>query len=391
MARRPGVMAKNGHWYSEAGGKARYFGKVDDTSKAEATARLWKALAGDGSREPEAESRRPDALPLRHTTCDEAVSREAEARHRRPRSLGVSNPEQQPPTLTFKALAEAYLAWVEANRSEALHREAKRHLGRWCEVFGERPVGEIRGDDFEAFRGSLLAQGHARLYVRKHATTIKTMLNRGVKLRLLPGGFKPFEGIEGLRVEPKALLESDLPTSEEVRKLHAAAKPDFGAMLRVYYHTGARTHELIEARCGDYQPRAKALVMAKHKRSHTLRDYRPRSILLNDEAEAVIQARCRGRGHDGIIFPNRAGKPFTSCLLGDMFARLRDKAGVREHITIYSLRHLWISEMLMAGHDALIVAKMAGTSVKMVETVYGHFRTTSYVVAQAKLDAMRGR
>ena len=64
-------------------------------------------------------------------------------------------------------------------------------------------------------------------------------------------------------------------------------------------------------------------------------------------------------------------------------------AGVRPAITIYSFRHLWISEMLMAGVDVLLVARMAGTSVAMVERVYGHFRNQSYQDAQARLDRER--
>jgi len=45
MARQASVRAKNGHWYSAAGGEGRYFGRVDSVSRAEAMARLWAALA----------------------------------------------------------------------------------------------------------------------------------------------------------------------------------------------------------------------------------------------------------------------------------------------------------------------------------------------------------
>jgi len=41
--------------------------------------------------------------------------------------------------------------------------------------------------------------------------------------------------------------------------------------------------------------------------------------------------------------------------------------------------------MLMAGVDVLLVARMAGTSVAMIERVYGHFRNQSYQEAQARL------
>jgi hypothetical protein len=43
----------------------------------------------------------------------------------------------------------------------------------------------------------------------------------------------------------------------------------------------------------------------------------------------------------------------------------------------------------MAGVDVLLVARMAGTSVAMIERVYGHFRNQSYQDAQARLDRVR--
>jgi len=40
---------------------------------------------------------------------------------------------------------------------------------------------------------------------------------------------------------------------------------------------------------------------------------------------------------------------------------------IRDHITMYDFRHLWISEALMAGNDVATVARMAGTSIAMIE------------------------
>ncbi len=80
---------------------------------------------------------------------------------------------------------------------------------------------------------------------------------------------------------------------------------------------------------------------------------------------------------------------------GGVFAnRLRDVEAlrfgtVRDHITIYDFRHLWISDALMMGVDVMTVARMAGTSVAMIEKVYGHFRNDHLQEAQAKIDAGR--
>jgi hypothetical protein len=45
----------------------------------------------------------------------------------------------------------------------------------------------------------------------------------------------------------------------------------------------------------------------------------------------------------------------------------------------------------MEGNDIATVAKMAGTSISMIERVYGHFRNKHLREAQDKLDRARRR
>jgi integrase len=111
---------------------------------------------------------------------------------------------------------------------------------------------------------------------------------------------------------------------------------------------------------------------------------------LNDEAFTIIQRRCDGRaGGEPIFTQPRNGRQWGRHSVAERFCAIGERASVRSTITIYSFRHLWISEMLMAGVDVLLVARMAGTSVAMIERVYGHFRNQSYQDAQAKLDRER--
>ena len=173
------------------------------------------------------------------------------------------------------------------------------------------------------------------------------------------------------------------------RVADAHTKGPIGDMIRVYHATGCRTHELLNARVCDFQPRAGTLVLGKHKRTHTLREPVPRVIPLNAGACGIIRRRCEWRPNDGCIFVNRNGDPYSRSLIDHRFATIREQAGVRPHLTIYSFRHVWISDMLAAGVDALLVARMAGTSVAMIERVYGHFRTSSTRDALARLDSMR--
>jgi hypothetical protein len=108
---------------------------------------------------------------------------------------------------------------------------------------------------------------HAPDYVKKHVTSVRAMFNRGTKLEWLPHDFRPFVNVEPIRLAPKHLLESDLPTVGEVEPLlrHAGAFRGLDDLLQVYHATGARTHELTAARVGDFQPETRQLLLGNHE------------------------------------------------------------------------------------------------------------------------------
>lgn len=345
MGREAKLRRKNGHWYSEAGGQPRYFGKVAEVPHAEALRRFREGL--------------------------------------------LNLPELGSPSLSVRKLVDQFLAWVEEHRGERTYRERARHLKRWVSLWGSKPATQIRGGHLEALQDRLRKEGAAEDYVKKHATSVRACFNRASRMGWLPGDFRPFASVEPIHLPAKSLSESELPTDEEVQALLEAAGP-LRDMIACYYHTGARTAELVAARVGDFQHKTRQLLIRSHKRSRTMKDPVPRRIILNEATYATLAKLCRGQQADESIFlSSPSGRPWDVSALGHAFAKVRRKAGVREIITIYSFRHLWISEALMAGVDVLLVAKMAGTSVAMIERVYGHFRCQSFHEAQTRLDGAR--
>jgi integrase len=297
--------------------------------------------------------------------------------------------------LTVDDLAIRFLGWVLAQRGDKAHAERSRHIGRFRDAYGTLPATAVEGRHIEAFTDDLRDDGHALDYVQKHLVSVGAMFRKGVRKGWIPD-VKPFAAVEPIRLNPKVLTEASLPTTAEIEALFESADADahgqMGDLLRLYFHTGARTSELIRAHVGDFQRATKRIVLTNHKRSHTMKDPVARAIGLNAAAFEIVRKHCDGRPSDAPIFPRPSdGKPYPSYGIDERFQTVRRRAGVRDGITIYSFRHLWISEALMAGVDVMLVAKMAGTSVRMIETVYGHWRTQSFTDAQAKLDDFRRR
>jgi len=153
-------------------------------------------------------------------------------------------------TLTVSALTALFLSWVERHRESRTHKERSRHLSRFRSAYGDMEADAVRGTHLDAFRDSLRGDGFAPEYVRKHEVSVGACFRWGVKHGYLPPGFAPFATTEPTRVPRNPLLETELLTDNEVRLILARAKGVMLDILTVYHATGARTHELIEARVG---------------------------------------------------------------------------------------------------------------------------------------------
>jgi integrase len=243
----------------------------------------------------------------------------------------------------------------------------------------------------------------------------------------LPPTFRPFSAVERTHVRLKARTEDELLTDREAQALFAAAalEPNqfrrhglmktvarkgvdqlrrtegevgcFADLLRCFYASGARTDELASCRVEDVLFKTRQVVLGKHRRSRTEKRKSVRQVTLNDAAFAIFEHHCAGMRPADHVFCNHHGRPWTVRTLAKRFERVKEVAAalklgtVRAEITIYDFRHLWISVCLMAGVDAATVARMAGTSLAMIERVYGHFCNQHLHEAQAKVDQLRQR
>ncbi|MDG3002585.1 tyrosine-type recombinase/integrase [Paludisphaera mucosa] len=351
MGRKPKVTRKAGYWYSQAGGKARYLGRCDEVPEQEATARLWTALAGLSE----------DRGPVR--------------RH----ASGI----------TVEALRDLFLAWLTEHRSPKTVKGRRLHLQRFAARFPGRHAESIRGEDVEQFIAGLRSQGYHVVYIEKFFTSVRAMFRKGVKMGWLDASVDPFVRVEAIRLPARVLREADLPTADEVRRLFEHADGSLRDMLTLFLHTGARTIEVAEMTVGDYQPATRTVVLGRHKRSMTMKDPVPRIITLNEEADAVLRRLTAGRGpHEPVILSGWK-RPYRPQVIANRFQNLRRRAGVRDHITPYSFRHLFVTDCLQAGLDSALVGKMLGTSPDVIMKVYAHWRTDAFRDAMSRVDAMR--
>jgi integrase len=288
--------------------------------------------------------------------------------------------------IRLSALSAKFCVWLGKNRSERTVGERRAHLRRFLAVHGDGWIHTLKLKHLENF----LAGIDDPLYRRHHAVSIKAMIRWGRNHSHLPANFDPYSGLSMPATGQKHLLESALPTEQEIAALLEHADPDLRDLIQFWRGTGCRTGEALKITPADFSPRARTVTLRDHKTSG--KTGRLRVIVLDDAAFEVVQRRVIGVAIDQPIFTTQhGGRGWKMNNLSHHWIELRAKAGVRETVTPYSFRHLWASDAIESGVDLSKVAKMMGSSTAVVERYYAHFRTDSLQDAHRLVAELRAK
>jgi hypothetical protein len=174
----------------------------------------------------------------------------------------------------------------------------------------------------------------------------------------------------------------DLLISEaRANKMKSVEFADFLWALRL---TGARPGELRHAEAHNYEPgrlrfRWNTRIGYVHKTAKTTQ--RDRVVFLTPDLREHVE-RLVKRYPAGPIFRTPRGAQWSLTSLCNKWQWLLKRPHVAEYchargivpstLKVYNFRHSWISDYLDATGDIFGAAQMCGTSVKMVQTRYGH-------------------
>lgn len=259
---------------------------------------------------------------------------------------------------TFAELMEAYLTEIKRTRTERHYRGTRWRLDQLSERWAKRSVSSLKLADVEKA-------------MKAHAWGPTTQANVIAALRSLlrwasrPGGLIPENPLPVLTL-PRAETRVNTLTKAQVKSLLKAAGEPLRTILKALAETGARPSELIRATAADCDPDGTAIRLARGKQG--------RRIIFFPKASRAAIAKLRKRS-TGPLFTQPNGEAWSEYWLYALARKARKKAKLPEWATCYALRHTWITERLRQRKPVIpiaTVARMAGTSVTLIDKVYGH-------------------
>jgi len=97
-----------------------------------------------------------------------------------------------------------------------------------------------------------------------------------------------------------------------------------------------------------------------------------RKIPLSPAATTLFDRLAKGKLPKAHLFTQDGTKAWTADAWSEPVREAAARAGLPAGVTLYTLRHCWITDAIVGGMDLLTVAKLAGTSLAMIEKHYGH-------------------
>lgn len=286
---------------------------------------------------------------------------------------------------------EACRRYVIDRRTEKGEGTAKDAEGRFNRLvygtkFGKIKIPSLRTAHIADWRNAQVAQDddaeddpdaerRAKDSANRNLATLKAALNLAYRMGLASST----EQWDRVQSYQKVAKRRDVSLSMlDRKKLITAASPDLKVFLNAMLLTACRPGELAGCVVGDLDSAGLLAVSGKTGR---------RTIPISPKALALLKSAAGDRDLDEPLL-TRSGVAWTRFEWRDAFQEARRAAGLAESVVMYSLRHVAISEMLVAGIDPMTVSKIAGTSIAMISSNYGHLIKERVVEQLARVKAI---
>jgi integrase len=212
------------------------------------------------------------------------------------------------------------------------------------------------------------------------------------------------------RPRTKYICRPRLPMSEqEYVNLHLAAMAHgkrsgrTGRALRraIYWlrRCGARTCEMRSLQWRHVDWSAGVCRFADHKTAKVTGEDRivamdPATVRLlrnlHRQASTLSRGKLQPPPDDAHVFLNARGKPFTRGSFGRLFRGFARKAGVREQVSAYSIRHMFVTLAIEAGTGHKQVADVVGhKGTKMIDHYARQSRQNSSYLSNTVAQILR--
>jgi integrase len=228
-------------------------------------------------------------------------------------------------------------------------------------AIGKVKLSKLRAQQIKDWRAGLSMSDASK---NRTLSTLKAALNFALSSRYVEAG----RAVEWTDVKPyKVTTRRDLYLDTKQRHALVAKLPEHALpFVRALCLLPLRPDALASATVADLNAKRTALRIVKDKAGAG------RVIALSPDASKLFREQSKGKLPRAPLIAYTDGSPWHKERWKQPIKKAAAAAGLPLGVCAYTLRHSVITDMLVGGMDSLTVARMAGTSLAMIEKHYGH-------------------
>lgn len=285
----------------------------------------------------------------------------------------------------LSACFNQYRQYLEGEGRELVLRQFEIHCKSLSELHGSKPIREIEPYLVNEWLRTKTSWSDS---TKSHAISlILAACNWAVGQ-----GYIPSHPLAGRLKRPEMRTRGrEARMSPELCQLilDFPANTAWKLVTKILHQTGCRPAELFHAKRKNLEELPTGPVIL-HRWNPARGDFvhktarktkRDRIICLPGALAEEVRGQM-GRSPEGPLLVTLKGKAWTATNYQQYWHAMRDSAEVREYceknsispatLIPYNFRHTYISEWIDSGRSLQVCARLCGTSVSMIEKVYGH-------------------
>jgi site-specific recombinase XerD len=268
---------------------------------------------------------------------------------------------------SVKAACQAYVEKLRTESGEAAANDAEGRLRRivYGDPLAKVQLSKLTPRHLAEWKKRVLAEGGARSSYNRNSTSLRAALNLALARRDVASDhawaeeLKPLEGADARRT-----LYLD---REERRRLGENASDEARPLFKVLNMLPMRPGEVAALRVEYLKASQRALEIPTGK-------VEPRIIPLTDEAVAHFKACAKGKLPAAWLVSRADGGQWKKEAWRDEIKEAARAAKLPKATVAYTNRTRGLKVLIVRGLAFFTIAKIAGTSVAMLEKVYGHLQ-----------------
>jgi integrase len=280
-------------------------------------------------------------------------------------------------SLTVKDICDRYTRYLLTEKGSKAASDANQRFNRYVfsntrlaktEINKLRPIQvenwRIELKETKTTRGTNVGGLRSDSTLNRDISCLRSALNLAYKDGLVTSDFSWRGKLLPIKnADRKRDVYIDL---EQRRTLIRSCPSDLAEFVKCSCLIPIRCGAIASLTVGNFDKKLKTLTIEKDKAGAN------RKLTLPPQTASFFEIHTKDKLPSARIFTRLDGKPWDKNSWGNQLKEVIKIANLPSNLTMYSIRHSVITDLIHNGLDSLTVAQLSGTSILMIEKHYGH-------------------